>query len=145
MGKKFKFAAKTPTSQTQSKIAVGPIPVNDKTPVFNFRHLEHAHNRFGVTAPRTREDWQELIKRLQHVSQITWKQIKEKPSTYHAHEISETKRHHPAHIDSLPAILKINSPFQFRTHEECRIVGFFDREAVFNIIWIDRDHSIYPQ
>lgn len=142
---KYKFPHTTPPRNSNFLTPTNPIPVNKEFPVFSFKHFEHQHGKFGKGAIKTKEDWQELIHGLHKVSQITWGQIKENPRMYHAHEISVTKHHKPKYIDNLPTILENNSPFQFKSHDECRIIGFFDKKAVFQIFWFDRDHEIYPE
>ncbi|MBI5597640.1 MAG: hypothetical protein HY928_16245 [Elusimicrobia bacterium] len=144
MGKSKRHFTASESAPPSSKLATGSVPINKLHPIFSFRYLDHDHNRFGVHAIRDTEEWRRLTKQLRQISQMEWERIKQSGTQFRAHEISETKRSHPQHIGKLPPIFSEFVPFQFKAFDECRIVGFFDARAIFNIVWIDREHAIYP-
>ena len=140
---KYPFKQTIPKKNSEFPTPTIPVPINKDFPIFSFKYFEHGHGRFGKEAIKTKEDWQEMIHGLHKISQFPWGEIKENRRIFHAHEISKTNRHRPRFIEVMPQILKENPPFQFKSHHECRVVGFFDNKAVFQIIWIDRNHEIY--
>ena len=115
-------------------------------PVFSLKYYEHNHKEFSVQCIKVLDDFHDMFNRLQTMSQFKWKSIKAAPHVHHFHPINWADTSKPHGIQSLNIRFKESVPiWQFKNFKECRIIGFFNSDNIFEIVWIDRDHQVYPQ
>jgi len=147
--RKNKSKLATTELPTKSKLPKGSelnkqIPYHDKKPLFCFRYYDHKDKEFSVKCINKSNDFYLLFERLRSISNLTWGQICS-GEQFHAHEITWTKTSRHLGFDRLKDISEKYEPFQFKIFKECRIIGFFDYLAIFNIVWLDRNHKLFPR
>jgi len=124
----------------------GTIPIaghDDVYPIFAFTHTEIAgkNNIFSFQDGRIKaKEYGALFEFLKNMSQKIWREIKSN-RFWHMHEVvwGDTTMSNK----KLPQIFLDNPVWQFKAGEERRIVGFFRNDNVFEIVWLDYDHTIY--
>jgi hypothetical protein len=144
-GNKLKFSTKEHRRPLKNEFAPNPAAFYDKKPKFSFTHYQHDHKDYSVKYIKEYKDFHTMFERLKAMSQFQWKDIIKSPQVFHFHPIewaqtSEANgfRLSPAELNEVPA-------WQFKSFKECRIIGFFNNKSIFELIWIDRDHKVYPQ
>lgn len=144
MGKKqFRIGAKQPSRDLSSKITAEPkVPVNESRPSFAFGSFDENHARYSCDAIKDPSEWRLLFKHLKSMASQTWGQIKQ-AHQFHAHEINWRDTSEPQGFAHLPASLREYPAFQFKAFKEGRVVGFF-MGGVFQVVWFDREHAVYP-
>lgn len=141
--KKFKIAPQAPSSALSSKIPSDPkAPINDARPCFAFGSFDEDHARYSSDAIKDSAEWRLLFKHLKAMASQTWGQIKQ-AHQFHAHEINWKDTSEPNGFAHLSASLREFPAFQFKAFKEGRVVGFF-MFGVFQVVWFDREHAVYP-
>jgi hypothetical protein len=85
-----------------------------------------------------------MFERLKTMSGLKWRAIRDS-SQFHFHPIEWEETSEPNGFKHLPPELKEFPPLQFKLFRECRVVGFFNQNNIFELVWIDRDHKVYPR
>lgn len=85
-----------------------------------------------------------VFKRFKSIAGMTWQQIVEAPKM-NAHDVDWTLRTLPPKVKQLPMKWKNFPLFQFKVFQECRLFGLFDQRNVFQVLFLDRKHKVYPQ
>jgi hypothetical protein len=114
--------------------------VDDKHPAFSFKHFELGHRKYSHKSIADVSEYHSLIEHLTGMSKLVWKEIKT-AEQYHAHPIEWNETTEPHGFKNV--MLKEYPAFQFKAFKEARIIGFFNKENVYEIIWIDRLHEVY--
>jgi len=115
-----------------------------KNPVFSFAHYDHHEKDFSVTCISKARVFHKLFEGLKRLSPLTWRQI-ETSGQFHAHGITNwTKTSRRNGFEKYKDVPEGFPPYQFGPFGKFRIVGFFDAEAVFHIVWFDSKHLLYP-
>ncbi|CAG5089470.1 Putative uncharacterized protein [Thermobacillus xylanilyticus] len=102
-------------------------------PVFSF--AETCPNHFQLYK-WTSEELKHLIDALRRYSKMRWQEIR-KTKGFNSVDPSTFSVPLPNYISPDVAIL------EFRVNHKARIFGYRSRQ-VFNIIWFDRNHEVYP-
>ena len=119
-------------------------PLYNKTPVFSFKFYCHDHEKYSAKCFKNIKEFHRLFSTFKNMGSLKWKEII-LDRDWHAHEITWTKTSEPSGFRNLPDEVKNFPPFQFKAFiEDCRIIGFFNRDNVFEIVWFDRYHNVYP-
>jgi hypothetical protein len=144
LGKKgFKIGAQQPAQKISSKIPAAPqAPINAVRPSFSFGCFDESHSTFSTDAINDASEWKLFFKHLKSMDSQTWGEIKA-AHQFHAHEIVWKDTTHPAGFIHLNTSLREYPAFQFKAFKEGRVIGFF-MHGVFQIVWLDRYHTLYP-
>jgi len=122
------------------------VPFYNLHPYFSFRYYDKDNHDFTVEKFQGIKDFKKFFTRLYEISQETWKDILiTKKEFYHAHEVDWEDTSCKNGFHHLPKNLCELAAYQFEIFEECRIFGFFNHNNVFKVVWIDRDHIVYPR
>ncbi|NEQ35311.1 MAG: hypothetical protein F6K40_02905 [Okeania sp. SIO3I5] len=86
----------------------------------------------------------DLIQGLKKIEKYTWGQIKKHGSTKPGSSVGTGYKLisiHPSLPENIPKDIKFS---EMRIDEKKRIFGFRE-DAVYYIVWFDRDHSVCPE
>lgn len=112
-------------------------------PKFAFSYYDHADRQFSATSITDVRDFHRLFRSLKDFCCLTWADIVMNRQ-FHAHGIewkdTSRKSGFPGHLQ----IVNEFPPYQFKVFQEFRVVGFFDHQSTFHVVWFDRNHSLYP-
>lgn len=115
-------------------------------PYFSFRYFHKNHKKFSFKAFKNKKDFQWFLNGLCDLSQITWKEILiEKRDYYHSHEVHWSKTDFKDGFTHLSDKFNNYPVIQFKVFKECRVFGFFNKDNVFKIVWIDRGHIVIKE
>lgn len=117
---------------------------HNKYPEFSFKYYEHSHKKYSVQCITSTKDFHVMFEKLKSMSQLQWKAIKIASQMFHFHPIEWRETSEPRGFKNLPAGLTESPAWQFKLFKECRAIGFFNQDNIFELIWIDREHTIYP-
>ncbi len=149
MGKKNISFATTQTPLPQKgKYPIKPTePAYYKlNPIFSFRFYHKNHRDLTFQKLKGRKEFIDFFDRMEQLSQYDWKEIfVHKKDYYHAHEVHWCNTAYKKGFSHLPHPFAEFPAFQFEIFKECRIFGFFNSTNVFKIVWIDREHIVYPK
>ncbi len=148
MSKKSKnkfFAPVIGPSETTNKFATSKIGHNDMKPVFSFSYYFDENRDWSFRCVRDSTKFHDLFKNLMNMSKLTWGVIKVNKQ-FHAHEVDDIDRL-PACVHSHFKRMKLYElpPFQFKAFDESRVIGVFTNAAVFEVVCLDHNHSMYPR
>jgi hypothetical protein len=146
-GNKYKFALSSSKSANASKytLPVSEITFHAYHPYFSFRYYHNAHRDYTF-ANFNKDEFIRFVNRLKDMSQLTWKDVLiDQSKFWHAHAVDWSETAVPAGFSHLPLELKNCPVYQFKVFEGCRVFGFINHHNVFKIVWIDKDHKIYPK
>jgi len=142
---KLKFSTKEHSQSFKNEFAPSKAAFYDKNPAFSFVHYQHHHKQYSAKHIIDYKDFHIMFERLQAMSQLKWKDIINTPQMYHCHPINWSKTPEVHGFNLLPPALNEAPPWQFKSFKECRIIGFFNQNSVFELVWIDRDHKACPR
>lgn len=121
-----------------SKIAVrsaDEIPVPQQKPIFSLRHLDGVYS----ISRCTKDEKAAFADTLHRLSQLTWAQIYSSPR----HGLGFEKIARDSICGSIPSHITEDVNFiAFRFCGMAAMVGYQDK-AVFHVIWLDRDFTLY--
>ncbi|MDA8325368.1 MAG: hypothetical protein M0033_04035 [Nitrospiraceae bacterium] len=140
---KAKFSVPDTSKTATHKFAAPVGGYYERYPEFSFKHYAHAHKEYSCRCITAIDDFYEFFEKLRAISALKWKDIKFS-GHYHFHPIEWSLTAEPSGFKELPAILKGYPACQFKIFGECRIIGFFNQNNIFEIVWIDRHHKVYP-
>ena len=142
---KFKFKVTKESEKTKYPVIAQKPLLYSLRPYFSFRYYHSEHKRYTFEHFE-RKEFLYFFKRLKELSAYTWGQIfGEHRGFFHAHEINWNETKEKQGFCHLPKDLRGFPAYQFEIFKEARIVGYFNQDNVFKIIWVDRFHEIYPQ
>lgn len=144
---KAQFVTKTPTKSNKKYLfKPGKVAFYDTHPYFSFRHYHISKKEFTVEQFKSQKEFCTFFERLHAMSSDTWRDILvKKRSFYHAHEVNWADTAYPKGFSHLPDNLQELPVYQFEIFQECRVFGFFNHDNVFKIVWVDRNHIVYPR
>jgi hypothetical protein len=145
MSKKIEFALSQPCEKSKFNIKPLKTPFYNCHPYFSFKYYHKQHNKFSIKNIKTLKEIKELFDKLHELSQYKWQDIFANKNKYHAHKVNWTKTNFKRGFTHLPDEIREMPVFQFKAFKECRILGFFNKDNVFKIVWIDRDHLVYKR
>lgn len=145
-GNKFQFLPQEPKKARKNKF-VPTIPgFYNRNPEFSFKYYEHEHAKYSVQCIIDYRDFHIMFEKLKAMSQLKWRNIKQAAHVFHFHPILNWKETSEPHgFKKLSLEMKEFPPWQFKLFKECRAVGFFNQDNIFELVWMDRDHEIYPR
>lgn len=141
----MKFAVTHPDEKSKYKIKPSKPAYYNYHPYFSFRYYHKQHNKFSVKNIKTLKEVKEFFNKLHELSQFTWQYIFDNKDKYHAHKVNWVKTKYKKGFSHLPDEIKEMPVFQFKAFKECRVLGFFNKDNVFKIVWIDRNHIVYKR
>jgi hypothetical protein len=141
-GKPRFFAQEIPKT-TENKFVPKEVGFYNRYPEFSFKHYEHTHRKYSVQCITNLKDFHVMFEKLKSMSQLKWKEIKIASHMYHFHPIEWEETSEPKGFKNLPAELIESPAWQFKLFKECRAVGFFNQDNIFELVWIDKEHKIY--
>ena len=153
MGKKNKTKKKRiPSLQPERKTGKfniqKPKPQYLETkPRFSFNYYVDQDKKWSFRCIIDSKQFHAFFRNLKHMSSLTWGEIKQ-ARQFHAHEVSWSEKTIPAIVKKIEKKTEIQdlSLFQFKAFNECRIVGLFNYDCTFEIIYVDKTHVMYsPQ
>ena len=128
------FATRKP-EPTKMNITHREPAFYESFPMFSFQHYDHGHGDFSVCCINAIDDFHSMFERLQTMSQLKWKKIRSTAHMFHFHPIDWSDTSRPNGIPSLNAKFKEVPPvWQFKNFKECRIIGFFNQDNIFEIV-----------
>lgn len=132
------------------KITVNKFTLKDpgfysRHPEFSFKYYDHAHKEYSVICIGSHKDFHTMFERLKSMSQFKWKQIRAWTDTYHFHPVEWKESSEPGGFNKLPSNLRDFPAWQFKLYRECRAVGFFNPDNIFEVVWIDSKHKVYKR
>ncbi len=112
------------------------ISPEQQPPMFSLRYLNRDYN----LSQCTKDEKAAFADTIAQLSQLTWSQIQSQPR----HGLGYEKISRNAIRSSIPSHLTDDvNLIAFRFCGKAPMVGYRDR-AVFYIIWLDRDFTLYP-
>jgi hypothetical protein len=145
MGKHIQFAISQPAETSKYNIKPNKPAFYNLHPYFSFRYFHKDHDKFNLKKFKNAKEFIWFFERLQKMSADTWEEIfTEKRDYYHAHEVDWEGTDIKKGFCHLPKDIQESPAYQFKVFEACRVLGFFNHDNVFKIIWIDREHQAYP-
>lgn len=142
---KPKFATQSLTKIQSNKFAPSDAGFHKRNPEFSFTHYQHDHKEYSSVCIIDCGDFHTMFDRLKRMSQLTWQEIINASHMYHFHPIEWNKTSERHGFKLAPKELNEAPAWQFKSFRECRIIGFFNSKNIFELVWIDRDHQVYPQ
>lgn len=114
---------------------------DNENPSFRFTYTDK--NRWILS------DWNpseinDLIEGLKKIEKYTWAQIKTHGSKKPGSSVGTGYKlisNHPSLLENIPKQIKLS---EMRIDEKKRIFGF-RVDAIYYIVWFDRDHSVCPE
>jgi len=144
-GKNFKFATTPPEDTYKQKysIVTKKAAYFELYPYFSFRYYDDTHRKFTFDNLKEK-DLRKFFKSIKKMSQYQWKDIFTSLKKYfRAHEVNWRQTSVKQGFSNLPTELKDLPAIQFELFGESRVIGFFNKDNVFKIVWVDRYHEIY--
>jgi hypothetical protein len=131
----------------KSPFTILPSPATFYTyhPYFSFRYYHRQSDKFSVENLKSMKEIKVLFNKLHELSQYTWKEIFDKADLYHVHKVDWSATEYKKGFSHLPDEIKESPVYQFKVFKECRILGLFNKDNVFKIVWIDRNHIVYKR
>ena len=147
MAKKNKpqFYATKHDTKLKNQFVTPKVGFYDEKPTFSFEHYQHAHQKYSAICIQECEDFHTMFDRLKSMSKLTWKDILEAQHIYHFHPVEWISTSERNGFKLMPSELNEVPAWQFKLFKECRIFGFFNQKNIFELVWIDRDHKVYPR
>lgn len=126
-----------------------PIPdskvrVYDLYPAFSFRYYDVQHPKYSAKSITQLKDFYTFFSRLHEMSKFTWGEIKQQ-KFFRFHDVQWDDTAEKSGFKNLPKTQKEMPVYQFEVFQECRVFGFLNAENIFEIVWIDRQHRVYPR
>lgn len=126
------------------KIAPDRLPkYRDYKPIFGFLLYLHKLRNWSFECLQNKKEFLWVFERFKGISNMTWEEIVKAPMM-NAHDVKWTLETLPEKVKRLPQEWKNFPLFQFKVFKECRIFGLFDQKNVFQVLFLDRNHKIYP-
>lgn len=104
-------------------------------PAFSFRKANPDHRRYRVKDKCKKDDLHHFIHGLLRMSEFPWKQIEGTKHMFHMHEVPNK--------EGLP-VPEGFVLLQFKAFQEARVIGYFNRDNIFEIVLFDRNHEYCP-
>lgn len=143
---RLQFAQSNLIPQSKNKFVPGEVGCNNRYPEFSYRFYSHNHKKYSCKCIDEVEEFHEMFERLKAMSGLKWYDIKKARHQYHFHEIEWHETSEPFGFSKdIPRTLQVYPACQFKLFKECRIIGFFNQNSIFEIVWIDRNHEVYPK
>ena len=140
---------KAKKDSNEYKVVTGKPHYRKEHPKFRFNYYMCDNKKLSFTCINEIKKFHLLFKNLRKYCCITWEQIISN-HYYHAHDVTWTTNTLPDAIKNLQNNEEIrdNPLFQFNPftkNDPERIIGFFDYDNIFQVLGIDKEHSIYPE
>lgn len=137
-----RFSFKKASELTRNEFIPSSVGYFERYPEFSFKYYESDHKKYSFRCITVLDDFYEMFERLKTLSSLKWKEIKFS-GNYHFHDVewsqsTELKGFNASILKDFPAL-------QFKLFQECRILGFFNQNNVFEIVWIDRHHKVFKR
>jgi hypothetical protein len=145
--KGFNFPTTKPASNKKFDFPTDGAGFFRYHPFFSFKHYGQNTKDYLFDAFINKGEFLRFFDELRKMSEFIWEDIQIKHSKkYHFHPIGwhETAEPRGLNIPIRDSIAINGKDYQFKTFDDCRVVGFFNRDHVFEIVWIDRHHKVYP-
>ena len=139
----YKFR-QSPSGKPKYDFGDQRVPYDSEHPRFSFRYFHEEHPKYSAKAITDLKDWAFVVRGLKQVSGLTWREIKQ-ARQFRAHEVTWSDTAERAGFKHLAPEFQRFPAFQFKAFDICRVFGFFDQINVFQIVWLDRNHAIYPE
>lgn len=139
-------AVRFPTTQLPSSPKIIPQHSGyyDLHPAFSLKYYDKTHKKYSAKCIDKLTDFHVMFEKFQTFSELVWKNI-EQSNQFNFHPIEWSKTTEPSGFKNLPNDAKNYPACQFKLFEECRIIGFFNSNNIFEIVWIDRHHEVYKR
>ncbi|MFB2921939.1 hypothetical protein [Aerosakkonema funiforme] len=136
MKKRFNANKRKEKGERFSVRETSDVPPEQQPPLFSLRYI----NKDYSLSQCTKDEKAAFADTLDRLSQLTWNQIKASPR----HGLGYEKIERNSINSSIPTHIKDDVNFiAFRFCGMAPMVGYRDG-AVFYIIWLDRDFTLYP-
>lgn len=112
-------------------------------PYFSFKKYNHDNSEFNFSNFSTNEICI-FFQELKDMSNHTWKEIfQDYRDYYHAHKV---EWHKTAYINGFKhdKSIEYQPVYQFKVYKQWRVFGYFNHHNIFKIVWIDKNHLVYP-
>ena len=104
-------------------------------PIFSFRYCQPDHHQYRVKDKCKFDDLHHFLTHLKTMSALKWRDIENNQSMFHMHPVP--KKHSVAAPEGFGLV-------QFKAFKEARVIGYFNKENVFEVIIFDRKHEFCP-
>jgi len=116
------------------------IKINDHNPfLFNFKYFDiNVNNKtYYDKKCREKDDFFNFLSGCKKIGEFTWEQLKT-DRHFHCHDIDN--------FEFTDDEIKNFTPMQIKlpSFKQGRLVGFIDKDLVFNVVKFDKKHIIYP-
>ncbi|HTC00233.1 MAG TPA: hypothetical protein VK705_06080 [Ferruginibacter sp.] len=142
----------------KSKIKLQFKSISDLKPVFSYKYLSLNQSDFCYNNPQLDLlDFFELFKVKRELSALRFEEI-EPINKYHFHHVKSNKKEVKELIKKFKVFVKnetgtddydLPEIYQFSVYttdkKAPRVFGFLGKEGLFNIVWLDLNHDIYPK
>ncbi len=136
MKKRFNANKRKDKGQKLSTKETKEILPEQEPPLFSLRYI----NKDYSISKCTKDEKSALVDTLYQLSQLTWNEIKASPR----HGLGYEKIDRSAIKSSIPSHITVEiNLIAFRFCGMAPMVGYRDG-AIFYIIWLDRDFTLYP-
>lgn len=115
----------------------------DYYPAYSFKYYEHNHRDYSAVHITQSSDFHEMFEKLNIMAQKKWKEMINSPKYFHFHRIKWESTAEPNGFKNLNH-KELPPAWQFKSFKECRMIGFFNSRNIFEVVWIDREHKVYP-
>lgn len=138
-------ATKVVRRPSKYKFAPDTLPkYREHKPIFGFGLYLSNCQGWTFECLKNRKEFLWVFKEFKAIAGMTWQEIVDAPGLY-AHDVDWKLRTLPSKVKQLPEKLKSLPLFQFKVFQECRLFGLFDQNNVFQVLFVDRNHRVYPQ
>lgn len=145
MGKKNKFKVtprKPKNKNGKYKIpSKHKVPYREAYPYFGFKYCIDVPKGTTFSCIKNTSEFCIIFKNLKRLSTISWEQM-EQSHDFHSHPVEKYDKF-PKKAKDIFNSLDNPAPYQFKIFKETRIYGFFNASNIFEIVFLDRDHTIY--
>lgn len=130
---------------SSSRIVAGSPQPTKSTLSFSFQYIDYAHSKFGFSN-QDPSYFCKVIERLKDISSLTSLEFtSNRTPTLKSHCIEWKTTSEPDGFTHLNEQFQSYTPYQFAIsrNEYGRVHGFLVG-CVFNIVWLDPEHKLYP-
>jgi len=147
--KKVKQRFQVESNKVPRSIIINPNSFYDEVPVWSFKFSDFEHYKWGINA--NSDLLSEVVLKLKEFERMRWKEILITTSGR-----KNNTRNHFIPLTSLVAEaqkrfydLNLSEIFgdqicSLALMGKLRLFGFVDENGVFYLIWIDKEHEVYP-
>lgn len=142
MGQKPRIPSPPPPKGILLPDSAGSPPSTNRDtlkPTFSFKYFQIDHKEHSIRG-RQHKEYVHYFEHMASICTKTWGEIKAAPKVFHYHELKPSNSNFTGFKD--PQLQDV-AAYQFKVSNGGRAVGFYERNNVFNVVFIAPDHDLY--